>query len=331
MFPLVYISSLGRFQIWLAEFPYDRRQLAIATAASLVAYVSYKALDFIFIRPYFSSFKQLQGPGKVESYLLGHLPRILKTQEPIVHEEWAALYGPTFQYRGLFLARQFFTMDPRAVSHIMNHSYDYPRPQSIRRILAELLGDGVLVAEGDVHKRQRKIMSPCFGTAQIRELVPIFNAKAFQLRDLWLHEISEHSEESGYEVDVLQGLSRATLDIIGLAGFSYNFNALVEGETNELAMAFNDLLSPTDSIQIFPLLQVMFPILKLIPTERGRVEQRSREVLARVGRQLIQDKKAALLQEKDNGGALHSKNVMGRDLLSVLGKYDIVLVQVRNC
>lgn len=39
-------------------------------------------------------------------------------------------------------------------------------------------------------------------------------------------------------------------DVIGLAGFDYNFNALVEGKTNELAMAFQDLLSPRDSVRL---------------------------------------------------------------------------------
>ncbi|KAG9003825.1 hypothetical protein FRB93_010841 [Tulasnella sp. JGI-2019a] len=306
--------------MWPADFLHDRQQLAIAVASSIFAYISYKALYVVFIRSYSSPFKELPGPDKIDSYLWGHFPRIFKAPSPVVHEEWAALYGPTFQYRAFFLARLCFTMDPRAVSHMINHAYDYPKPPAIQELLTALLGKGVLTAEGDVHRRQRKIMNPCFGNAQIRELVPIFNTKAFQLRDIWLHEISEHSEEPGYEVDVLEGLSRATLDIIGFAGFSYNFNALVEGETNELARAFHDLLTPTNNFQIFPFLQSRFPILKLIPTERGRIEKKSREVLARVGHQLIQEKKAALLVEKDDGGALHSKNVAGRDLLSVLAK-----------
>ncbi|KAG9003824.1 hypothetical protein FRB93_010840 [Tulasnella sp. JGI-2019a] len=297
---LVSISNLEGFRMWLADLPYDRQQLAITAAASLVAYISYKALDIIFIKSYFSPFKELPGPGRVESYLWGHLPKIFKAPAPVVHEEWATLYGPTYQYRGFLLARRFFTIDPRAVSHMMNHSYDYPKPSDIQEILVELLGRGVLVAEGDVHRRQRRIMNPCFGAAQIRELVPIFNTKAFQLRDIWLHQISEHSEESGYEIDVFKGLSQVTLDIIGLAGFNYNFNALVEGETNELARAFNDLLAPTTSFQILPFLQSRYSILKLI--------------------QLVREKKAALLQEKDDRGALHSKNVVGRDLLSVLAK-----------
>ncbi|KAG9003793.1 hypothetical protein FRB93_010809 [Tulasnella sp. JGI-2019a] len=313
------LPSLQHFQLWLAEFPFDRQQLAIATTASLFTYVAYKAIDILVIKPYVSALRDLPGPEKLDSYIFGHMPRIFKAPAGVIHEEWAAKYGPTLQYRGIGLSRRFFTLDPKAIAHVMNHSYDYPKPESIREGLVQLLGRGVLVAEGDEHRRQRKIMNPCFGIAQIRELMPIFYAKSFELRDMWMSKISEHSGTA--EIDALQGLSRATLDIIGLAGFSYDFNAIAEGETNELAKAFNELLTPTTSIQILPILQNRIPILKLIPTERGRIEKRSREVMDRVGRQLVQQKKAALLHEKGD----QSKHATGRDILSVLVRANTAL------
>lgn len=41
---------------------------------------------------------------------------------------------------------------------------------------------GVLAAEGDDHRRQRRIMNPCFTSACIRDLVPNFWAKSFEVR-----------------------------------------------------------------------------------------------------------------------------------------------------
>ncbi|KAG9003792.1 hypothetical protein FRB93_010808 [Tulasnella sp. JGI-2019a] len=315
------LPSLQQFQIWLAEFPFDRQELAITTTASFFTYIAYKAIHILVIKPYVSALRDLPGPGKPDSYLYGHMSKIFKAPAGVIHEEWAAKYGPTFQYRGIALSRRFFTLDPKAIAHIMNHSYDYPKPEPMREGLVQLLGRGVLVAEGDEHRRQRRIMNPCFGIAQIRELMPIFYAKSFELRDVWMSKISEHSGAA--EIDALQGLSRTTLDIIGLAGFNYDFNAIAEGETNELARAFNDALAPTASTQVFSILQNQFPILKLIPTERARVEKSSREVMDRVGRQLVQQKKAALLQETGHNGSLESKHVVGRDILSVLVKANI--------
>lgn len=67
-----------------------------------------------------------------------------------------------------------------------------------------------------------------------------------KLRDFWLNKSTESSE--GTVLDVQQGLSAMTLDVIGLAGFDYEFNALEEGETNELAAAFQGMLSPLNNV-----------------------------------------------------------------------------------
>lgn len=50
-------------------------------------------------------------------------------------------------------------------------------------------------------------------------------------------------------IDVIEWLSRATLDIIGLAGFSYEFDAISQGETNELVRAFKELVMPDKSVR----------------------------------------------------------------------------------
>lgn len=71
-----------------------------------------------------------------------------------------------------------------------------------------------------------------------------------KLRDAWLQHIAENPSGRA-TVDVLNWLSRATLDIIGLAGFDYSFNAVAEGETNELARAFQMLFMPPPHVRVF--------------------------------------------------------------------------------
>ncbi|KAG9003802.1 hypothetical protein FRB93_010818 [Tulasnella sp. JGI-2019a] len=153
------LMSFPSFQLWLTQSRYDRQQLVIVATTSLFAYITYKAIDILVVKPYVSVLRDLPGPEKLDSYIWGHLPRIFKTPPGVVHEEWVAQYGPTFQYRGIGLARQFFTLDPKAIAHIMNHSYDYPKPPTLSAALTQLLGKGVLVVEGDDHCRQRRIMN----------------------------------------------------------------------------------------------------------------------------------------------------------------------------
>lgn len=64
---------------------------------------------------------------------------------------------------------------------------------------------------------------------------------------------------------MLSWLSRATLDIIGLTGFSYSFDALKCGEeSNELGYAFAQIFNSAKSASIFSLLQGRIPILQWI-------------------------------------------------------------------
>lgn len=155
------------------------------------------------------------------------------------------------------------------MTHVLNHANDYPKPEHMRRGLTNLLGDGgmsglfrsrsisltpsantgILATEGEDHRRQRKIMNPCFGIAQIRDLMPIFYSKSFELRDVWLNQVSENPKGIA-TIDVLDWLSRMTLDVIGLAGFNYEFNSMSEGETNELAQAFQVLFYPTNNVRL---------------------------------------------------------------------------------
>jgi hypothetical protein len=65
-------------------------------------------------------------------------------------------------------------------------------------------------------------------------------------------------------LDVLSWLTRATLDVIGLAGFGYSFDALEPkaGESNELADAFSVIFSAARKFRIITVLQVWFPFLR---------------------------------------------------------------------
>ena len=61
-----------------------------------------------------------------------------------------------------------------------------------------------------------------------------------QLRDYWKDQITTPDEPA--TIEVTSGLSKATLDVIGLAGFNYTFDALdPSGKPNELNQAFTSM------------------------------------------------------------------------------------------
>ncbi|KAG8902491.1 hypothetical protein FRC00_005954 [Tulasnella sp. 408] len=256
-----------------------------------------------FVNPQLSPLKDIPGPEAYESLVWGNLQKILGGGHEI-YREWFDIYGPNVHYRGLLLARRLVTKDPKAISYILNHSYNFPKPAQTRNALSAIFG------EGDAHKRQRKIMNPWFGPAQMKALQPIIYDKAFQLED---------SSKEGKEVDVLLWLTRATLDMISLVGFDYEFNSLTEFERDELVRAFIDVFAPSSSPNMLGLLAYYFPILKFIPNERAKAVARSKSVMQRIGTKLVNDKREAILAS--NGvDEIGKKLVVGRDLLTVLSE-----------
>lgn len=102
-----------------------------------------------------------------------------------------------------------------AIQHVLNHSSIYVRPELDRKILQNILGDGLLTAEGEMHKRQRKVLNPAFATGYIRDIVPIFSEKAEELVNILSEQLKSQTAEG---IEIFQFLSRCTFDIIGSAG-----------------------------------------------------------------------------------------------------------------
>ncbi|KAH9025548.1 cytochrome P450 [Lactarius hengduanensis] len=102
--------------------------------------------------------------------------------------------------------------DPKASKHILHSAgYHYPKTIDRAQFIRLLAGNGLVAAEGQAHHRQRKIMTPAFGT--------------HQLVQKWKEVIA--ADPSGQPlVNVVGWFSRASLDIIGEAGFDFQFGSL---------------------------------------------------------------------------------------------------------
>jgi cytochrome P450 len=70
------------------------------------------------------------------------------------------------------------TTDTKALQHVLTNTMVYEKPEEIRANLGDLLGHGILFAEGHDHRRQRRIMNPAFGTTNIKEMTKVFVDKS---------------------------------------------------------------------------------------------------------------------------------------------------------
>lgn len=237
----------------------------------------------------------------------------------MLHEGWVGQYGTTLKYKGFFFSDRLFTMDTRALNHVLTHSSDYQKPSQVRYNLSRILGEGVLFVEGAQHRQQRRIMNPAFGPAQIRALTDIFISKSIKLRDVWstMTVASEHATR----IDIMPWLSKMTLDVIGLAGFNYEFDALnATDKPNELNQAFTVMFSAGQQLSILPILKAWIPLLRWIPSDRDRKIDAAQKTMGRIGSQLLHDAKAAVISSHgaEKGGSIEKSSLQGRDLLSLL-------------
>jgi len=173
-------------------------------------------------------------------------------------------------------------------------------------------------------------MNPAFAPQQVRELAEIFVEKALELRDIWSAEIVKHDGVG--PIECLSWMSRITLDIIGLAGFNYKFNALTLGPAkNELLKSVSNIFQAGQTPTIIPTLRARFPVLRFkflsasIDTER----ENANAVMSRIGIDLLnltkddykRDKSSSrkdilslLVRANDlpEGQRLRDENVMGQ-------------------
>jgi hypothetical protein len=142
-----------------------------------VCYATYHVV----IAPYFSPLRNLPGPP-AEGWLGTHMHLLLNSDRSAREtEKMVKQYGRNFRIQGLGRVRlsltihcgcavrrplhlpyymyaqhdeRLMTVDPVAVSHVLNRSTVYEKPWQSRRLITRLIGEGMLGAEGNVHKRQ---------------------------------------------------------------------------------------------------------------------------------------------------------------------------------
>ncbi|WVQ86034.1 hypothetical protein IAT38_008202 [Cryptococcus sp. DSM 104549] len=282
------------------------------------------------LREYRLPYRNIPGPPPA-NWFIGVMRLIITSPPQEPHRRWMATYGPTIRLPIYFGLSRLTTTDPAALSYILSHPDAFPKPALTRRVLRMMLGNGLLVAEGHDHRKQRKALNPIFSVGAIKGMVPVFYDKAYELREKllalvegdWEEEASPTPEKKedkvpgGRKVDVLKYLGNASLDIIGIAGFSYDFKSLSE-QDNELSKAYREMFAAGSERGIFARLQLLLPALQIIPTRMTTMLKRNQEVTRRIGMRLIEDKKRAVASEHSEG--LEKKENIGNDLLSILIK-----------
>ncbi|KAN0129562.1 cytochrome P450 [Lactarius tabidus] len=199
-------------------------------------------LAFIYARHRGRSLTDLRGP-EPSSFWLGNEADIRYQNEVGDFEfKWMREYGSAWRRAGCFGTDHLMLADPKAIKHILHSAgYHYPKAAERAQILNLVSGNGLATVQGQVHHRQRKIMTPAFGTHQVESFLPLFHKTASKLVQKWEELIS--ADPSGQTlVNVTTWFSSATVDIIGEAGFDFQFGSL---DNNQDSLRNDDIFVDT--------------------------------------------------------------------------------------
>jgi cytochrome P450 len=175
------------------------------------------------------------------------------------------------RFRVLLNKENVLVTSPEALKEILvARSDDFKQPHLGQVLLRNGLGDGLLAVDGEIHKRQRKALTPAFSFRHIKDLYPVFWKKGCQVVDA----IAATSAGAGSTVqNIMPWASRVTLDVIGLACIGQDFDTVrnPEAEINQIYHRMAAAEPPFllwDQIGFTPPIEYLFylplPAMKLV-------------------------------------------------------------------
>jgi cytochrome P450 len=148
---------------------------------------------------------------------------------------------------------------------------------------------------------------PAFAYRHIKNLYPVFWAKSIEMVKMIEEDLESRKarDDNDNTVQISNWASRATLDIIGVAGMDHDFDSLRDPE-NTLNRSYRQIVAAP------PLyMKLLFVVTMLVanpawiqklPFKRNRQIQESGDVIRNVARQMIRQKKAKMQDSKSETG-----------------------------
>lgn len=223
-------------------------------------------------------------PGPEGHRFLGSLPAVRR--DPIgLFLNSAQTYGDIVRLR--FGNRTGHLLrHPDDVKHVLQDNFrNYGKQTRGFDALRELLGQGLLTAEGDFWLKQRRTAQPAFHHQQIATFADTMAKATGDMLDAW-----DRSPDASAPLDVAEAMMNLTMRIVGLTLLSRD----VSGDAAEVGQALNTILHMTMSH-----ITRIVDVPREWPTRRNRQFNSAKATLDRVVLGIIADRRTATNAPKD--------------------------------
>lgn len=222
-------------------------------------------------------------------------------------------------YQSILNQQRLIVTSAKAVQEICTQSDKFTKPNAILGLAERLLGLGLVLSEGELHKQQRRTFLPIFAPRHVRDMYSIFWLKTCEVTRKLSSLIDVESREDGKKEAVFEvghWASRAALDIVTMATLGEDFGA-IQDENSRLAKTYRLALEPSRGYLVLAMLKLWFPawLVDALPNRWNRNTREYVPIFRGVCRDLLRKRR----QE-----AADKSLPAGKDLLSLCFQYQEV-------
>jgi cytochrome P450 len=203
-------------------------------------------------------------PGET---LLGHGPHFQNDRLPFFRRvaETADIVSARMLHRTLY-----FVNGPE-VAHemLVEKARSFEKSPGIRILLHDLAGQGLFTSEGDLWRRQRRLLSPLFHPTQLQTYVEAMNGEALRARERL---------RDGERVDLASVTTRIAMGVVGRA----LFDARTFDEADELGEALTVALGWVNDRMATPYMAIQVTALEMTESLDGKLPPFLEDIRARV-------------------------------------------------
>jgi cytochrome P450 len=281
--------------------------LQLAGIVAVILLVIYKA----FVKPLSSPLRYLpapaQGPARKRLFVEPNADQLVKWANKIPNEGF-------IKYHGILNVQKVLVTDPNAVHDILTvRPYSFIKPPATSKIIRSLLGNGLVVVEGDAHKTQKKALQPAFKVRNIKDLYPVFERKTEELVSTLSSVIKPEMHPGGSTtVDLGSKLHAATLDVISLASFGKDF-ACLRDPTSKLVTDYIHGFAPSKDAQKYRMLALILPdfLLDRLPLKRNQELRSAVNAVRDCASGVIEQRCVALSSLEKHSTGASPKDILG--------------------
>ena len=187
-------------------------------------------------------------PGPAGHFLIGNFP--LGSRDPLgVLSGWAKLYGDIFHYRAFHIHVYFISHPDFIESVLAANSRDFIKGRGLQ-VNRQLFGNGLLTAEGEFWRRQRRLCQPSFHRERIESYAQWMVSCTERMLEGW-----REGESRNLQADLRQ----LTLEIVAKALFDIE----IGNKAREIGRALNAVMEFNSRGRI------LMPLVRFLPTPRN--------------------------------------------------------------